>query len=116
MHNANATRQNMMGGNPKVNNMIKPRDGGKPEAEPRHKPQITNNIFNPQMQQPVQHQQNMGYKMMQQPMMQQQMMQPQIMQPQMMQIQQHPQLGMNVMQMPQTQYGAPKQQQQWKMM
>ena len=53
---------------------------------------------------------------MQQPMMQQQMMQPQIMQPQMMQIQQQPQMGMNVMQIPQTQYGAPKQQQQWKTM
>ena len=58
----------------------------------------------------------MGYNMMQQPMIQQHIMQPQIMQPQMMQIQQQPQMGMNVMQMPQTQYGAPQHKQQWKMM
>ena len=35
MHNANATRQNMMGGNRKGNHMIKPRDVGQPEAPPR---------------------------------------------------------------------------------
>ena len=50
MHNANATRQNMMGGNPKGNHMIKPRDVGQPETPPRQKPQIANNIWNPQTQ------------------------------------------------------------------
>ena len=38
------------------------------------------------------------------------------MQPQMMQMQQQPQMGINMMQMPQTQYGEPQQQQQWKIM
>ena len=86
MHNANATRQNMMGRNTKGNHMIKPKGVGQPEAPPRQKPQIANNIWNPQaQQQPVQQQPQMGYNMMQQPMMQQQMMQQN-----MMQIQQHP--------------------------
>ena len=77
MHNANATRQNMMGGNPKGNHMIKLRDAGQPEAPPRQKTQIANNIWNLQtQQQPVQHQLQKGYNMMKQPMMQQQMMQP----------------------------------------
>ena len=38
------------------------------------------------------------------------------MKPQIMQIQQQSQMGMNVMQMPQMQYEAPQQQQQWKIM
>ena len=101
-----------MGVNPKGNHMIKPRDVGQPEAPPRQKPHLANNIWNLQaQQQPIKHQTQMGYNMIQQPMMQQQ-----VIQPQMIQIQQHPQMGMNMMQMPQMQYGAPQQQQQWKMM
>ena len=44
------------------------------------------------------------------------MMQQKMMQPPMMQMQQQPQMGMNMMKMPHMQYGAPQQQQQWKMM
>ena len=89
-----------MGGNPKGNHMIKPRDVGQPEAPRRQKPQIANNIWNPQtQQQPVRQQPQMGYPMMHQ---------------QVMQIQQQLQMGMNVMQIPQMQYGATQQQQKHK--
>ena len=50
MHNINATRNNMMGVNPKGNHIIKPRGVGKPEAPPGQRPQLTNNIWNPQAQ------------------------------------------------------------------
>ena len=44
------------------------------------------------------------------------MIQQQMMQPQMTQIKKQSHMGMNLMQMPQIQYGAPQQQQQWEMM
>ena len=61
MHNVNATRQNMMGGKPKGNHMTKPRDAGQPEANPRQRPKLANNMWNPQAQQkPMQQQLQMG--------------------------------------------------------